>query len=87
MADGVEVRGKAVRVYFRFEGKLCKEPFPGEPTPGTIERATRQAAIIRHEIKAGTFAYARWFPDSPKVKSGTYSHWLDLFLDLSLIHI
>lgn len=82
MADGVEVRGKAVRVYFRFEGKLCKEPFPGEPTPGTIERATRQAAIIRHEIKAGTFVYARWFPDSPKVKSGTYSHWLDLFLDI-----
>ena len=82
MADGVEVRGKAVRIYFRFEGKLCKEPFPGEPTPGTIERATRQAAIIRHEIKAGTFVYARWFPDSPKVKSGTYSHWLDLFLDI-----
>lgn len=82
MADGVEVRGKAVRVYFRFEGKLCKEPFPGEPTPGTIERATRQAAIIRHEIKAGTFAYARWFPDSARVKSGTYAHWLDLFLDI-----
>lgn len=82
MADGVEVRGRSVRVYFRYEGKLCKEPFPGEPTVGNLERAARQAAIIRHEISAGTFSYARWFPDSPRVKEASFGHWIDLWLDI-----
>lgn len=82
MADGVEVRGRSIRVYFRYEGKLCKEPFAGEPTPGNLERAERQAAIIRHEIQAGTFNYARWFPDSARVKEANFGHWIDLWLDI-----
>lgn len=81
MADGVEIRGDSLRVYFRFEGKVCREPF-GMATPGNIDKATRLASIIRHEIKAGTFNYARYFPDSPRVKVGTLGHWMDLFLDI-----
>lgn len=82
MADGVEIRGSAVRVYFRYEGELCREPFPGEATPGNIEKAERLVAIIRHEIKVGTFNYARYFPDSPRVKTSTFGHWIDLWLDI-----
>lgn len=82
MADGVEVRGKGVRVYFRYEGELCREPFPGEATPENIAQAERLVGMINYEIKAGTFSYARHFPDSPKVKTNTLGHYIDLWLDI-----
>lgn len=82
MADGVEVRGKTVRVYFRFEGELCREPFPGKATPENIAQAERLVGMINYEIKAGTFSYARHFPDSPRVKTNTLGHYIDLWLDI-----
>jgi len=82
MADGVEVRGKAVRVYFRYEGELCREPFPGEASPDNIAQAERLVGMINYEIKAGTFSYARHFPDSPRVKTNTLGHYIDLWLDI-----
>ena len=41
MADGVEVRGNRVRVYFRYQGELCREPVKGEATPANIANAHR----------------------------------------------
>lgn len=82
MADGVEVRGNRVRVYFRYEGELCREPFPGSATPENIAQAARLAGMINYEIKAGTFSYARHFPDSPRVKTNTLGHYIDLWLDI-----
>jgi integrase len=82
MADGVEVRGKRVRVYFRYEGELCREPFPGEATAENIAQAERLVGMINYEIKAGTFSYARHFPDSPRVKTNTFGHYIDLWLDI-----
>ena len=82
MADGVEVRGNRVRVYFRYEGELCREPFPGEATPDNIAQAERLVGMINYEIKAGTFSYARHFPDSPRVKTNTLGHYIDLWLDI-----
>ena len=38
MPDGYEVRGKSVRVYFRYDGELCREPI-GNATPENIKRA------------------------------------------------
>ncbi len=48
--------------------------------PGNLARAGRNAAnikaaktdlkTIREEIAAGTFSYAKWFPNSAKVKTG-----------------
>ncbi len=82
MADGVEVRGNRVRVYFRYEGELCREPIPGDATPENIAQAERLVGIINYEIKAGTFSYARHFPDSPRVKTNTLGHYIDLWLDI-----
>lgn len=82
MADGVEVRGRTVRVYFRYDGELCREPVPGEATPENIAQAERLVGMINYEIKAGTFSYARHFPDSPKVKTNTLGHYIDLWLDI-----
>ncbi|MFI7864521.1 Arm DNA-binding domain-containing protein [Ectopseudomonas khazarica] len=82
MAHGVEVRGNRVRVYFRYEGELCREPFNGDATPANIAQAERLVGMIEYEIKAGTFSYARHFPNSPRVKSNTLGHYVDLWLDI-----
>jgi len=82
MADGVEVRGNRVRVYFRYQGELCREAMPGDASPQNIANAERIAGTINYEIKAGTFSYARHFPESPKVKTNTLGHYIDLWLDI-----
>lgn len=82
MAKGVEVRGNRVRVYFRYQGELCREPFNGDATPDNIAQAERLVGMIEYEIKAGTFSYARHFPDSPRVKTNTLGHYMDLWLEI-----
>lgn len=82
MADGVEVRGNRVRVYFRYQGELCREAVSGDATPANIANAQRLAGTINYEIQQGTFDYARHFPNSPKVKTSTLDHYLDLLLDI-----
>ena len=46
MADGVEARGNSVRVYFRFNGELCRELVPGGNTPENREHAKRLVTVI-----------------------------------------
>ncbi|MBD9483870.1 site-specific integrase [Pseudomonas sp. PDM14] len=87
MAEGVEVRGNRVRVYFRFEGELCREAIAGDATPANIANAERLAGIINYEIKNGTFSYARHFPDSPRIKTNTLGHYIDLWLDIKRNHL
>lgn len=82
MANGVEVRGNSLRVYFRYEGELCREPFPGGAAPVNQARAQRLVDMIAFEIEEGTFDYARHFPDSPRVKTNTLGHFIDLWLDI-----
>src|SRR3990167_1688916 len=82
MADVVEVRGNRVRVYFRHEGELCREALPGDASPENIAQAERLVGIINYEIKAGTFSYARHFPYSPRIKTNTLGHYIDLWLDI-----
>src|SRR5690606_29858550 len=82
MAKGVEVRGNRVRVYSRYQGDLCREPLNGDATPENIAQAERLVGMIEYEIKAGTFSYARHFPDSPKIKTNTLGHYIDLWLDI-----
>ncbi|AVO55769.1 Arm DNA-binding domain-containing protein [Ectopseudomonas mendocina] len=82
MAKGVEVRGNRVRVYFRYQGELCREPFNGDATPENVAQAERLVGMIEYEIKAGTFSYARHFPDSPRVKTNTLGHYMDLWLEI-----
>lgn len=82
MADGVEVRGNRVRIYFRHEGELCRETLPGKATPQNVANAERLVGIINYEIDNGTFSYARHFPDSPRLNSNTLGHYIDLWLGI-----
>nr|WP_300309252.1 DUF3596 domain-containing protein [Halomonas sp.] len=80
MADGVEVRGNTVRVYFRWQGELCREPLPGAATSRNIEHAKRLVTIIHYEIENGTFDYVRHFPDSSRLHENRFGYYLDLWL-------
>ncbi len=61
-------------------GELCREPLPGAATEKNIEHAKRLATIINYEIEAGTFDYARHFPDSRRLAENRFGHYLDLWL-------
>ncbi|MNP55200.1 hypothetical protein D3C76_1498200 [compost metagenome] len=82
MADGVEARGNSVRVYFRFNGELCRELVPGGNSAANREHAARLVNIIEYEIQAGTFEYSRHFPNSPRLVENTFGHYLDLWLKI-----
>lgn len=82
MASGVEVRGNHVRVYFRYQGELCRETIPGDASPANLANAERLVGIINYEIEAGTFDYARHFPNSPRIKTNSLGHYIDLWLEI-----
>lgn len=81
MPDGYEVRGKKVRVYFRYNGELCREPV-GTATPENVAHAKRMAQIINLEIESGTFDYARHFPDSDRISTGTFGHYAKIWMSI-----
>ena len=82
MKDGVEARGNSLRVYFRLNGKRCRELIPGGNTPANREHAKRLVGIIEYEIQAGTFNYSRHFPNSAKLIENTFGHYLDIWLKI-----
>lgn len=84
MAEGVEVRGNRVRVYFRYEGELCREPLAGDASPRNIQNAEKLVGLINYEIDNGMFDYSRHFPNSPRVKTNTLGHYIDLWLDIKV---
>ncbi|NJI21471.1 DUF3596 domain-containing protein, partial [Aeromonas veronii] len=62
----------SVRVYFRFNGELCRKLVPGGNTPENREHAKRLVTVIEYEIQAGTFDYRRHFPESAKLAENTF---------------
>ncbi|WP_458379180.1 Arm DNA-binding domain-containing protein [Pseudomonas chlororaphis] len=87
MSSGVEPRGNSLRIYFRYNGEKCREPFPGGNTPANLAQARRLAEIIDYEIQAGTFDYARHFPNSSRLTENTFGHYLDLWLKIKINNV
>lgn len=63
---GVEQRGDALRLWFKYHGKKVHEPHPAPATPAGLAAAARDRAKIVAQIEAGVFDYNQWFPDSPR---------------------
>lgn len=82
--SGVEPLKDSIRISFTWNGKRRRENIPLKPTSANIKAAERMVAEIKAEIRAGTFHYARHFPDSPDAKTPTTlstfkdyaEHWL-----------
>jgi integrase len=82
MANGVQVRGQSIRVYFRYKGAMCWEPVKGPVTAELIAHYERLVASVNYEIGAGTFDYARHFPKSSVLEQNRFGFYLDLWLGI-----
>lgn len=76
---GIEVHRGKVRVYFQHQGEKCREPF-GPDSPESRERAQAFARVLDYELQAGTFDYARHFPESRRIARSTFGHYLEAWL-------
>jgi len=66
MANGVEVNGKKLLIYFKFEGEHCREPLKLPDTPANVAYAESMVRQINADIDNEHFNYARWLPESAK---------------------
>lgn len=82
MPNGVESVSGKLRVYFRWAQKLHREPLGLEDTPGNRLHAEQMVSMIRYEIQAGRFDYARWFPKSKSLEDSRLGRWIDIWLEV-----
>ena len=63
--EGIDARGtRSIRIRFRWRGKRYAETIPLPPTRRNVQWAKQKLDAIRYEIAAGTFDYAKHFPES-----------------------
>lgn len=62
---GVETRENDYRIRFTYLGKRYAEPVPLKPSIAHTKHVTRLADDVKRAIDAGTFTFAKFFPDSP----------------------
>ncbi|MFC0709248.1 Arm DNA-binding domain-containing protein [Azorhizophilus paspali] len=72
---GVEIHGNNLRISFMWRRLRCRETLGLPATKANIRHAAQLRAAILHEIKLGTFDYARHFPESKH--AGNYSRTRD----------
>ena len=72
---GVEIHGTNLRVAFMWRRRRYRESLGLPITKANIKYAAQLRAAILHEIKLGTFDYARHFPDSKQADN--YSNTKD----------
>jgi len=82
MANGVETHRGKLRVYFTYNKEKCREPLGLPPNEDNIAYAERMVAQINHEINAGTFEYARYFPNSKRQLTNRLGHYINIWLDI-----
>lgn len=74
--QGVEVRGKSIRIVFRLDGKQYKERLTVNgkslaPTSSNLKYATRIAHEVRRKIEIGAFNWLDYFPESVNARRDT----------------
>lgn len=80
---GVEQHGTTLRIAFSFKNQRCRELTGWEPTPANWARAAKLRAEVKRAIRAGTFEYATFFPNSrharqrSKMFTDVAQEWLD----------
>lgn len=72
---GVEIHGNSLRISFMWRKRRCRETLGLPVTKANIKHAAQLRAAVLHEIKIGTFDYARHFPESKH--AGNYSNVRD----------
>jgi integrase len=78
----LEIRGKALRVAFRYQGKTVHESIPGGSTPENVARWEALDPIMQQDIRAGTFDYGHYFPWSKRAAENQFGTYLDTWLKI-----
>lgn len=66
MGTGVEMREHSIRVGFLLKDKWERETLQLEPTPANEKKAITLMSRVKFAVKAGTFTWAEFFPDSKR---------------------
>ena len=82
MPKGCETHYGKLRVYFNYNGELCREPLNLSDTRENRRYAEGLVATIKHEIDSGRFNYGLHFPNSAKLAENRLDHWVSLYLDI-----
>lgn len=85
--EGVEIRGKSIRLCFRYEGRRYRETLSYKVSPGNISRANSLMRLVHHEIENGTFELARLFPNSRQLTTERFGYYLDTWLELKAAQV
>lgn len=64
----LRTRGDWLHIDFRWKGVRCRESTGKPNTKAGLAEARRMKKQIEGEMAAGTFDYAKWFPDGKKVR-------------------
>ena len=59
---GIEIHGNSIRIVFMWRKRRCRETLGLPVTKANIKHAVQLRAAVLHDIKMGTFDYARHFP-------------------------
>lgn len=78
----LEIRGKALRVAFRYKGKTVHESVPGGATPENVARWKVLDPILQQDIRAGKFDYGHYFPWSKRAAESQFGTYLDTWLKI-----
>ncbi|WP_394172867.1 tyrosine-type recombinase/integrase [Thalassotalea litorea] len=92
MPRGVSIRKhktcETIQINFYYKGVRCRESLGLSPTRGNIAHANKKLSNIESEIELGTFRYADYFPNSPKLKvfglqtsGATVEHYMDEYIN------
>ena len=69
--NGVEPRGKTIRLHFSYQGERCRETLKLEPTKANLKYANMLRSEILLKIQRNTFNYAEYFPSSKNLHKFT----------------
>lgn len=61
---GVEIRGNSIRIFFYYQGKLCRETVATGISKANINYASRRRSEVLRKIEDGEFNYKIEFPTS-----------------------
>lgn len=81
MSAGLEIRGNSLRIWIKDGTRTIKETLDWKNTPENLEKAKTLVAVIKGELKLGSFDLERHFPDSRYLTRNKMEHYINLYLN------
>lgn len=69
LPEGIEIHGKSLRITFTWRRNRYRETLGLPVTKANIKHAALKRAAVLHDIRLGTFDYAKHFPESKHARN------------------